>query len=150
NGNSKENKENDDKENNHNEGDNAEDNDDNEENGMIDGEDLNGGGDLNSETDMNEADEDFQVEGDADAEDEVLEYHNDYVDEIDHVVDEIEEIAIESYSVEDEEEADGVIQEMMTKIDAINDYCDRQDPEEEMTKEYHELRSAWAEGYYEG
>lgn len=82
--------------------------------------------------------------------DEVLDYHNNYVDEIVPKVEEIEQLSLQGASSESEEEALAVqVDEIMPILQDITDYFDGQSPEHDITKEYHELRSGWSSHLYE-
>ncbi|HLQ70630.1 MAG TPA: hypothetical protein VK142_02455 [Bacillota bacterium] len=82
--------------------------------------------------------------------DEVLEYHNDFVDYTNPKIDEINRFFDEMERVETNEEAYEIEKNKITSvIKDIKDYVDEQNPKEDITKEYHQLRSKWADHYYE-
>lgn len=84
-------------------------------------------------------------------EDEVLEYHNDFVDYTNPKLEEIEELGNEMDTAETNEEAYEIENdEIIPIVEDIKAYFDDQDPKEDVTKEYHDLRAAWADNYYEG
>lgn len=74
--------------------------------------------------------------------DEVLEYHNDMVDDMNPKLDKIEELYGEMDTVETEEEAVEIhTDKILPAIAEIKDFFDSQDPKEDVTKEYHEMRA---------
>lgn len=82
---------------------------------------------------------------------EVLTYHNDFVDYTNPKLEEIEDLDDKIEKADTKEEAyDIEDNEIIPLIKDIKDYFDEQEPEEEVTKKYHELRSSWADKYYEG
>src|SRR5699024_5224801 len=81
--------------------------------------------------------------------DEVLDYHNDFVDYTNPKIDEINSLFDEMEGVETNEEAYEIEKKEITSVlKDIKDYFDEQNPKEDVTKEYHQLRSKWADNYY--
>lgn len=83
-------------------------------------------------------------------EDEVLDYHNDFVDYTNPKLEEVDQLFGKMDAAETDEEAYDIEKDELTPIvEDIKDYVDEQDPEEDETKAYHELRSSWANSHYE-
>src|SRR5690625_607803 len=73
---------------------------------------------------------------------EVLNYHNDMVDDMNPKLDQIEGLYGEMETVETEEEAVEIhTDKILPLIAEIKEFFDSQDPKEDATKEYHKLRS---------
>src|SRR5699024_9034759 len=64
-------------------------------------------------------------------------------------IDEINSLFDEMEGVETNEEAYEIEKKEITSVlKDIKDYFDEQNPKEDVTKEYHQLRSKWADNYY--
>jgi len=74
--------------------------------------------------------------------DEVLNYHNDMVDDMNPKLEQIEELYGEMETVDTEEEAVEIhTDKILPVITEIKEFFDSQDPKEDVTKDYHEMRS---------
>lgn len=81
---------------------------------------------------------------------EVMEYHNDFVEEVVSRVDEIMEAYNEMDTVETDEEALEIGNtKLLTALEGIRTHMDAQSPEKDDTKEYHKLRLEWFDLYEE-
>ena len=85
--------------------------------------------------------------------DEVLEYHNGFVDNINDRGSEIEQLNQKMDEAATDEEVYEISEnEIIPVIDEMKGYMDKQDPETDVVKEYHQLRmdwfNTWSEGYY--
>lgn len=83
-------------------------------------------------------------------EDEVLDYHNDFVDHVNPILEEIEVLNTNTDTAETDEEVIEIQEDEMTPlIHDIKDYVEAQEPESDIAKEYHQLRLEWARAWSE-
>lgn len=81
---------------------------------------------------------------------EVLEYHNSYVENVGNKMAEIAEVDEEIWDAETDQEAMELMDnELEPLIDSMKDYMDKQNPEKDPTKEYHEIRKKSVDSFYE-
>lgn len=81
---------------------------------------------------------------------EVLEYHNDFVDEVGVKTEKIDEAYVKMDLAELDEEVLEISQkEILPMLDEIKAYMDAQEPKVDDTKEYHQLRLDWFNLYSE-
>lgn len=81
---------------------------------------------------------------------EVMEYHNDFVEEVVNRIDEITEAYDEMDTVETDEEALEVGNtKILSTLEEVRKHMDAQSPEKDDTKEYHKLRLEWFDLYEE-
>src|SRR5699024_1209633 len=81
---------------------------------------------------------------------EVLDYHNDFVDNVIPKVEEIEELNTKVIAAQTEEEALEIQKNEITPlIHEVSDYVESQKPEMDVAKEYHEMRLGWATAWSE-
>lgn len=81
---------------------------------------------------------------------EVMEYHNDFVEEVISKIDEIVKGYGEMDIAETDEEALEIGNtKILPTLSEIRTYMDAQDPKEEDTKEYHKIRLEWFDLYEE-
>src|SRR5699024_11418816 len=81
---------------------------------------------------------------------EVMEYHNDFVEEVVSRVDVITKAYDEMDTVETDEEALEIGHtKLLPTLEEIRTHMDAQSPEKDDTKEYHQLRLEWFDLYEE-
>lgn len=83
--------------------------------------------------------------------DEVLEYHNSYVDNVMGKVMKIDEIfdVIWEDEIEDDEILDLIDNDLESSLEEMKVYMNKQDPEGDDAKDYHKLRMDWFNVYYD-
>lgn len=82
--------------------------------------------------------------------DEVLEYHNGYVENVSDKMDDIDVANEKIYTAETDDEAMDIVEnELEPLLDDMKNYMDKQDPEKDPTIEYHELRSKAYDAFYD-
>lgn len=82
--------------------------------------------------------------------DEVLEYHNDYVENVANKMDDIDVANEKIWMADTDEEAmDAIDNDLEPLLNNMKDYMDKQDPEKDATKEYHELRLNAFNAFYD-
>lgn len=80
---------------------------------------------------------------------EVLNYHNDFVDYSNPKMDEVNQILDKIDLAETNQEAYDIGENVLVPIiKDVKDYLDEQDPKEDVTEEYHEILSKWANTFY--
>lgn len=81
---------------------------------------------------------------------EVLEYHNSYVKNITDKMDHVDEANNQIWEAESEEEiSDTIDNDLEPLLEKMRTYMDEQDPEKDVTKEYHEMRLKAFDSFYE-
>ncbi|SFA91148.1 hypothetical protein SAMN04488072_103219 [Lentibacillus halodurans] len=81
---------------------------------------------------------------------ELMDYHNGYVDHVNSKITEINTLSEKSLSSASFEEAlDIQTNELLPLVNEIKDYMDSQEPESNVVKEYHSLRSDQVDTWYE-
>ena len=83
--------------------------------------------------------------------DEVLEYHNSYIENVMEKAVEIDGITEKVWEedTEDEDVLNLVNNDLEPLIEEMKAYMDKQDPESDDAKEYHKLRMDWFNSYYD-
>lgn len=82
---------------------------------------------------------------------EVLEYHNDYVDNVLEKVFEIDSIddQIWNEDLEEEDAINLIDNDLEPLLEDLKSYMDKLDPEGDDARDYHELRMDWFNAYYD-
>lgn len=81
---------------------------------------------------------------------EVMEYHNDFVEKVITKGEEVSAGYAKMESVETEEETLEIIQdEMLPALQEMKKHMEDQDPKEDESKEYHQLRLEWFKAYHD-
>src|SRR5699024_5773019 len=76
--------------------------------------------------------------------DEVLDYHNSLVDDVQHKLEEIQTLGQEVLSMNSQEDAlEKQKNEVIPLLDEVKDYIESKEPEHDITKEYHQLKVDW-------
>lgn len=83
---------------------------------------------------------------------ELADYHNDYIEEVNPIAEEIDEKLVSFWDVDEPEEALNYFEEdIQPLIDDIGDFIESREPDAEVVQELHELRqdqlSSWFEGF---